>query len=58
VVHVGFVEEAPNVLVPGHLILKKGGSVDVEGFLKGRALRQARIYKMLRESVPYMVAEG
>jgi hypothetical protein len=58
VVHVGFVEEAPNVLVPGHLILKKGGSVDVEGFLKGRTLRQARIYKMLRESVPYMVAEG
>lgn len=57
VVHMGFTPDREKGLIPWDLVLKNGGAVDVDGFLKGKKLRLAKVYDMAQGDVPYLVAE-
>lgn len=57
VVHIGFTSGQKDGFVPWTVILKKGGSLDVDEFLKKKPLRLNKVYGMLKSSVPYLVAE-
>ena len=56
-VHMGFTSDGQEGFIPWALILKKGGSLNVEKFLKTRSLRLGKVYPMLKDPVSYLIAE-
>ncbi len=57
VAHMGFTRAGQDGLRPWSLIFKKGGSVEMDGFLKSGKLKLAKIYPMSKGLVPYFIAE-